>query len=82
MSIWPQQFERSAVLGAIEEASGVPLSADDPLPDSLIARAQALGLDPVALRIWIYDEPRHDWSQDALARWAFARGFLNEELTC
>lgn len=66
-----RDFTRENVTGAIEEATGVALSANDPLPDSLIANAQALGLSPDALRLYIYDEPaRDDWSMQAMAHWA------------
>src|SRR4051812_24364277 len=52
---------RAAVRGAIEEASGQALSVDDPLPDTLIAAAQAIGIRPRQLRLWIYDEPKPEW---------------------
>lgn len=66
-----QNFTREDVTGALEEATGVALSANDPLPDSLIANAQALGLSPGALRLYIFDEPaRDDWSMSAMAQWA------------
>jgi hypothetical protein len=67
---WPTDWDRGSVLGAIEEASGVPLHADDALPDTLIAQAQALGLRPIDLKLWIYDSPEHGWTPDALACWA------------
>jgi hypothetical protein len=66
------EFSRAGVRGSIEEACGQGLSVDDPLPDTLIAQAQALGLSPIELRLWIY-EPCHEggeWSADSLARWA------------
>ena len=63
-------FTREDVTGAIEEATGAALSANDPLPDSLIANAQTLGLSPGALRLYIYDEPaRDDWSLNTMAAW-------------
>ena len=66
-----RDYSREDVLGAIEEATGAALSANDPLPDSLIANAQALGLTAGALRLYIYDEPaRDDWSINAMAAWA------------
>jgi hypothetical protein len=67
---WPASWDRGSVLGAIEEASGQPLSADDPTPDMLIAKAQELGLNPVDLKLWIYDSPEHGWTPDALSSWA------------
>lgn len=66
---WPVRWDRGNVLGAIEEASGVSLSADDPLPDTLIAKAQELGLMAVDLRLWIYDRP-NSFTADELVRWA------------
>jgi hypothetical protein len=63
-------YVREDVTGALEEATGAALSANDPLPDSLIANAQTLGLGPGALRLFIYDEPaRDDWSINAMAHW-------------
>ena len=68
---WPKTYDRAAVLASIEDATGTALSANDPLPDSLIANAQALGLIPAELRMWIHDEPhRGDWSLGALREWA------------
>jgi len=67
---WPTDWDRGNVLGAIEEASGVALSAEDSLPDTLIAKAQELGLKPVDLKLWIYDSPDHDWSPNTLEGWA------------
>ena len=68
---WPANYDRAAVLASIEDATGQALSANDPLPDSLIANAQALGLIPAELRMWIHDEPkRGDWSLAALRQWA------------
>jgi hypothetical protein len=74
LSQWWKRFARLQVLAEIESATGKALDANDPLPDSLIASAQALGLLPVDLRLFIYEDPaREDWSHDALARWAQAR---------
>lgn len=73
---WPIDWDRGSVLGAIEEASGVALSADDPLPDTLIAKAQELELQPVDLKLWIYDSPEHPWTAENLACWARRNGFL------
>lgn len=70
---WPVDWDRASVLGAIEEASGVVLHFDDSLPDTLIAQAQALGLQPLDLKLWIYDSPEPGWTPDALARWARRR---------
>jgi hypothetical protein len=67
---WPTSWDRGNVLGAIEEASGVSLSADDSLPDTLIAKAQELGLKPIDLKLWIYDHPEHGWTPEAMESWA------------
>ena len=73
---WWTRFDRIDVIAAIEAATGSPLAAHDPLPDSLIANAQALGLLPMHLRMFIYDDPaREDWSHEAMARWAEAQRF-------
>lgn len=69
---WPADWDRASVLGAIEEASGVALSFDESLPDTLIAQAQALGLSPTDLKQWIY-EGDHEWTTGALAKWAHYR---------
>ena len=69
-----REFSRAAVLGAIEDATGRALSASDPLPDTLIAAAGALGLVPGELKLFIYDGPRDEWSIQALAVWARAYG--------
>jgi hypothetical protein len=72
---WPVEWDRGGVLGAIEEASGVPLSADDALPDTLIAKAQELGLQPADLNLWIYvtgvgsDREALGWTPCALVSW-------------
>ena len=71
---WPTTWDRQTVLGALEEAAHVSLSVEDPLPDMLIARAQELGLKPVDLKLWIYDEPKLGWTPDALADWARRMG--------
>lgn len=68
---WWREFSRRDTLAAIEEAAAQTLDVNDPLPDTLIAVSQSLGLQPVELRMWIYDDPkRPDWSMDALGRWA------------
>jgi len=69
-SISWRAWDRAAVLAAIEEAAGEGLAVNDPLPDSLIAQAQALGLAPWELRMWIYEQPKGDWSMAALGAWA------------
>ena len=77
---WPREWNRGDVLGAIEEASGVVLSANDPLPDTLIAVAQAEDLSPIDLRLWIYDSPGHPWTADHLRRWAKKLKAVEREL--
>jgi hypothetical protein len=69
-------FERGAVLGALEEASGGAMHVDDALPDTLIAAAEALGVLPIELRVWIYDQPKlAGFSPAQLASWARRMGF-------
>ncbi len=76
---WPATFERGAVMAWIEDSSGQALSSDATLPDTLIVTAQALGLAPHELRMWIYDWPRPDWEHarlaEALTAWAQRHGF-------
>jgi hypothetical protein len=67
-------WDRAFVLQQIEEASGQALSANESLPDSLIASAQALGLQPWELGVWIY-ESGHDFRTSQLAAWARRNGF-------
>jgi hypothetical protein len=76
---WPTSWDRCSVIGAIEEAAHISLSVDDPLPDTLIARAQELGLKPIDLKLWIYDDPKPAWTPDALAAWARRMGLAAEE---
>jgi hypothetical protein len=66
---WPASWDRGGVIGALEEASGVALSVQDALPDTLIAHAQELGLHPLQLFLWI-SEPEHAWTVDELTEWA------------
>lgn len=62
---------RAMIHGAIEEATHGSLHVGDPLADTLIAQAQALGIPPIHLRAWIYDRSAEDgWSAAALERWA------------
>ena len=72
---------RAMILGALEEASGSAMPANDPMPDTLIARAQALGLGPLDLRLWIYENwaqcaQMSDWSTASMERWARDKGLL------
>jgi hypothetical protein len=79
---WWRAWDRQAILAAIEEAAGAGLAPTDPLPDTLIASAQALGLAPVDLRMWIFDDPhRKDWTVESLTLWArrFHLGSAGEE---
>jgi len=73
---WLTTWDRATVRGAIEEAGGAAMSVDDSLPDTLIAVAQGLGLVPVNLQTWIYDQPKPEWSGAALARWARQNGLV------
>ncbi len=74
---WPHDYDRSYVHGAIAEATGMMLRADDPLLDVLINQAQELGMKPDDLKRWIYTELpgltvriRHREVTDALTAWA------------
>jgi hypothetical protein len=70
-----KQFDREQIRRWIEEASGEGLSVGDPLPDSLAATAENLGMLPVELRMWVYEQPRYEWRAVALERWARRYGF-------
>lgn len=67
---WPVDWDRASVLGAIEEVSREPMHFDAALPDTLIAKAQELGLLPVHLKTWIYDSPEHPFTCADLEKWA------------
>jgi hypothetical protein len=67
-------WDRAHVLQQIEEASGRSLSAGDSLPDSLIATAQAIGLQPHELGVWLY-ETGHDYGTGQLCAWARRNNF-------
>jgi hypothetical protein len=69
MNCWPVTWDRGPFLGAIEEASGQSLHADDSLVDDLICCAQEMRLSPMELREWIYDDPE-SFSTEELTRWA------------
>jgi hypothetical protein len=73
-------WDRAHVLQQIEEASGTALSAGDSLPDSLIATAQVLGMQPHELGVWIY-EGSHNYQSGQLADWARRNGFAAPEAT-
>jgi hypothetical protein len=72
---WWKRFDRVSILAAIEGASGRVLASDDPLPDTLIANAEALGLLPMHLRFWICDKERADWTRESLGEYAARYGF-------
>lgn len=64
---------RGAVMHAIEEASGRPMHVTDPLPDELLAAAQAEGIGLMMLQFWIYSDKRgEEWSAPAFIRWTRA----------
>jgi|HubBroStandDraft_2_1064218.scaffolds.fasta_scaffold24305_4 hypothetical protein len=68
---WWRVFDREAVRAQLEDATATGLPVGDPLPDSLIAQAQALGLLPAELRMFLLDlPPRTDFSSEALTQWA------------
>jgi hypothetical protein len=71
---WPVDWDRGSVLGAIEQASGVALDPNDDLPDTLIAKAQELRLEPIHLRMWIFDQPKAGWNPQSLTSWARRNG--------
>jgi hypothetical protein len=78
---WPNTWDRETVRGEIEEAAGHGLSVDDPLPDTLIAAAQEIGLQPAELRVWIFDgapKLRSEWNAQNLRTWARRYGIGND----
>jgi hypothetical protein len=76
----PWHDRRGEILAALEEASGQDLSVNDTHADTLIANAQALGMLPHELRLWIHDSSaRPVWSADALVSFARRYGFARNE---
>lgn len=73
-----RRFCREQIRAWIEEATGEGLSVDDPLPDTLAATAEALGMHPAELRLWVYDQPKPAWTSTALANWARRHGFTRD----
>jgi hypothetical protein len=54
---WWKVFHREQVHAEIEIALGEGVSVDDALADTLIAAAQALGMLPLELRMFLLDAP-------------------------
>jgi hypothetical protein len=76
----PKAFDREQIRNWIEDVTQEGLSVDDSFPDTLIACAQALGLTPVALKLWVYDQPKTcGFDARSLGIWAKRMGFLAEE---
>jgi len=71
-----EDANRERVRGWLEDSFTVALSLQDSSADTLIAQAQALGLTPEHLRLWIYESPKIDWSPGALETWARHMGFV------
>jgi hypothetical protein len=71
---WPRTWDRGHVLAAIEDATGQVLQNQNPLPDTLIAKAQELGMMPAELSLWIAEKPEHGWTPGDLASWARRNG--------
>lgn len=67
-------FDRETVRSWIESATGEGLSVSDSLPDSLVATAEALGLQTAELMVWVFDHPvgasARDWTTASLVEWA------------
>jgi hypothetical protein len=76
MTTWPITWDRGQFLAAIETASGEDLSANDATVDTLMAKAQEIGLSPIELRVWIYEgaPDREGFTPDALVNWAVRIG--------
>jgi FMN phosphatase YigB (HAD superfamily) len=67
-------WDRAQVLAQIEEATGTALHVDDPQPDTYIATAQELGMQPCDLTLWIYESGK-EWNAESLRGWARRYGF-------
>jgi hypothetical protein len=70
----PPAFDREKVRGWITDALNIAFGLSDSTPDTLVARAQELGLTPDQLRLWCYDFPKRDWTPGALEEWALRLG--------
>jgi hypothetical protein len=74
-------FDREQVRNWLQDASSAGVSVDDSLPDDLAATAQAFGLTPAELRLWIFECPephQPHWTPARLVAWARAHGFCTE----
>lgn len=71
---WWKTFVREQVHAQIEDALGEGVSVDDALADTLIATAQAMGMMPHELRLWILELPRHELTAERLVEWARVYG--------
>ena len=65
-------YDREQVRAWIEGATGEGLSVSDPLPDSLVATAEALGLESAELLVWVFDHAGSaaEWTTASLVAWA------------
>jgi hypothetical protein len=72
------RWDRDRVRGWIEDAFAQTLGLNDSSPDTLVAQAQACGLTPEQLRLWIFDQPKLDWSPGSLVLWALKNGFVRD----
>ena len=67
-------LDRENVRGWIVDALEIGFGLSDTTPDTLVTRAQQLGLTPAELRSWIYEMPKFDWTPEALEEWSLRRG--------
>lgn len=75
----PASFDREQIRCWLEDATGVGLSVEDPLPDTLAATAEGLGMKPAALLLWVHDQPAHPWTPQHLTTWAIRFGFASAD---
>lgn len=64
-------WDRAIVREQLEQASGAGLSVVSALPDTLITKAQELGLGPADLELWIATQALEggEFSAEAFAEW-------------
>lgn len=65
-------YDREQVRAWIEAATGEGLSVSDPLPDTIAATAEALGLQSAELLVWVFDHAGSaaEWTTASLVAWA------------
>jgi hypothetical protein len=64
------EWDRGVVRSWIEDASNVDLPVTDSLPDTLIAQAQALGLEQSDILPFLWETTPDRYTSEGLTAWA------------